>query len=97
MATDTTRAYKHIPIIQTKNILEIIPACCELISVELTDDAVDMTKFKHPERALYLFGPENGSITTSLLTSSSAVVKIATETSVSLKALQLNSVLNPSA
>lgn len=44
------------------NLLEVIPYDCVPIAVELNDKAKSLHKYTHPERAFYIFGPEDGSI-----------------------------------
>lgn len=61
-AANTTQAQRHLPLMEVASILDAVPYGCEPIVVELTDDAVDLTTFVHPERALYIFGPEDGSV-----------------------------------
>ena len=54
------------------------------MAVELTDDAVDLPIFVHPERACYIFGPENGSISPEVLSRCNMSVKIPTTMSLNL-------------
>ena len=57
---DTTDAKKHIPVYEYKDIDDFtshIPIGCELISVEV--DGEDIKNFKHPQRAIYIFGGED--------------------------------------
>lgn len=58
--TDTTDAKKHIPVYEYKNLKDFlahIPIGCEVVSVEV--DGEDIKTFKHPERAIYIFGGED--------------------------------------
>ncbi len=57
-ATNVTQAQRHIPMI-VGCIQEHRPYDCEMVVVELIDGAVPLPAFKHPERALYVFGPED--------------------------------------
>lgn len=61
-ASDTPKAYKNIPFYHY-NTLEIfyaaIPQDCDLIGIDNIDHAVNLTEFKHPERAVYLLGAED--------------------------------------
>lgn len=84
LKTDPGRAYRHVPVIQVDDIFEALPEDCTAIAVELTDDAVDLPIFVHPERACYIFGPENGSISPEVLERCSASVKIPTTMSLNL-------------
>jgi tRNA(Leu) C34 or U34 (ribose-2'-O)-methylase TrmL len=84
LKTDPGRAYRHVPIIQADDIFEALPEGCTAVAVELTDDAVGLPTFVHPERACYIFGPENGSISPKVLSRCSISVKIPTVMSLNL-------------
>ena len=84
LKTDPGRAYKHVPIVQTDELFDAIPEGCTPIAVELTDDAIDLSTFVHPERACYIFGPENSSISEETLDRCKIKVKIPTVMSLNL-------------
>lgn len=60
--TDTSAAYRHVPLIHTIDLMSIVPFACHPIAVELTDDAHSLYNFVHPKSAYYIFGPEDGSV-----------------------------------
>lgn len=60
--TDTMHAYRHIPLIMVDDLFSVIPYDCVPVAVDLLDDARDLTKYTHPERAFYIFGPEDGTL-----------------------------------
>lgn len=74
--TDTTKAWRHIPVIETVGVLDAIPYDCQPIAVELVDDAKPIETFRHPERAFYIFGPEDGSVSKATLAKCVASVVI---------------------
>lgn len=84
LSTDPGRAYRHVPVLEVDDIFEAIPNDCTPVAIELTDDAVDLTTFVHPERACYIFGPENGSVSPEILEKCQLVVKIPTTISLNL-------------
>ncbi|MCZ6539104.1 MAG: hypothetical protein O6922_04685 [Chloroflexi bacterium] len=84
LSTDPGRAYRHVPVLEVDDIFEAMPHDCTPVAVEITDDAVDLVNFVHPERACYIFGPENGSISPQILEKCRSVVKIATTMSLNL-------------
>ena len=49
-----------------------------LICVELAEGAIPLPAFQHPEHALYVFGPEDGSIDQALIDAADAVVYVPT-------------------
>jgi tRNA(Leu) C34 or U34 (ribose-2'-O)-methylase TrmL len=53
--SNVTRAEKHIPTLHVDNICDTTPYNCQKVAVDLRD-------FTHPERAMYIFGPEDGTL-----------------------------------
>ena len=70
------RSYRHIPVVRSKNLLDAVPEGASLVAIELRDDAETLMDFDHPERACYVFGPENGSISDAILNRSTHKVMI---------------------
>ena len=84
LSTDPGRAYRHVPVLEVDDIFDAMPNDCTPVAVEITDDATDLVNFIHPERACYIFGPENGSVSQEILDKCSFVVKIPTTMSLNL-------------
>ena len=82
LSPDPGRAYRHVPVLD--DIFGAMPNDCTSVAVEITEDAVDLVNFVHPERACYIFGPENGSISPELLKKCRLLVKISTTMSLNL-------------
>jgi tRNA(Leu) C34 or U34 (ribose-2'-O)-methylase TrmL len=59
--TDTAKAARQIPLMEVDN-FKNPPVDCVKVAVEITEGATPLPEFKHPERALYIFGPEDGSL-----------------------------------
>ena len=59
---DTTKAWKHLPVVWTEDLLSCVPVGVDIVGVELKDGAKPLPEFNHPERGFYIFGPEDGSI-----------------------------------
>lgn len=57
--TDTTKAFRSIPVVHTENLRESVPFDCVPVAVELLDDAESLVTFTHPARAFYIFGAED--------------------------------------
>jgi tRNA G18 (ribose-2'-O)-methylase SpoU len=56
------KSERHIPFFEFNTFEEFkhnIPANCKLIGIELTDNAMNLKDFSHPERAIYLLGAED--------------------------------------
>ena len=75
--SDTVKAYRHIPLYQfdsMEHFLKSRPYDCQLIGIEITEEAKDIRNFSHPERAIYVLGPEDGNL--SCLKECQSVIKI---------------------
>ena len=86
LPTDPGRAWRHTPVLKVDNVLDSLPFDCTTVAIELTDDAADLVEFQHPERACYIFGPENGSVSPKTLGRCDHVVKIPVNLSLNLAA-----------
>lgn len=79
--TDTTRSERHIPLFEYKTFDEFYdgkPYSAQLVSIEITENARNITNFIHPERAVYILGQEDGSLPSSILEKSQHVIQIPT-------------------
>ncbi|MCZ4338773.1 RNA methyltransferase [Shewanella colwelliana] len=76
--TDTKRASENIPLIAVENILEGLDSDTKVVCVDLVEGAVALPEFQHPAKAIYLFGPEDGTIDQGLIDSADAVVYVPT-------------------
>lgn len=61
-STDTTKAYRHLPLLQVGDLFDAIPFDCVPVAIDLVDGAREITTYVHPERAFYIFGPEDGTL-----------------------------------
>jgi tRNA(Leu) C34 or U34 (ribose-2'-O)-methylase TrmL len=59
---DTMHAYRHIPVISGDDLHPMVPFDCIPIAVDLLPDAIPLPAFQHPQRAFYIFGPEDGTL-----------------------------------
>lgn len=60
--TDVTKAYRHLPLVRSESVFDALPFDCVPIAVDLLDGAKPLPDFTHPERAFYIFGPEDGTL-----------------------------------
>ncbi|MDA0655154.1 MAG: RNA methyltransferase [Proteobacteria bacterium] len=78
--SDTSKTAKHLPLYEFSSVAEMkLPHLCQLVGVELMDDAVDLPSFTHPERAAYILGPEKGSLSPEITKLCDHIVKIPTK------------------
>ena len=61
-----------------------MPVGCRLVGVEITDDAVELPRFRHPTCAAYVFGAERFSLSPRILSLCEFVVKIPTRFSINV-------------
>lgn len=60
--TDTMRAYRHLPLLQVDSLRDVLPHDCIPVAIDLLPGARDLVTYTHPERAFYIFGPEDGTL-----------------------------------
>lgn len=63
--SDTTQSWRHIPLYSYRDVQDFrdhIPYGCPVVGIEIADEAEYLESFKHPARAIYLLGPEDGSL-----------------------------------
>ncbi len=78
--SDTSKSVEHVPLYRWASIDDMaLPNGCQLVGVELTDDAVDLPSFRHPTAAAYVLGRERGDLTPGMLDRCDHVVKIPTK------------------
>ena len=76
---DTSKGRWHLPHYDWAGLEQMaLPIGCRLVGIELTEDAVDLPRFRHPMRAAYVLGPERGSLSPELLARCDHVVRIPT-------------------
>lgn len=62
ICTDTQKSYRHIPTLRVPDVFDAIPFDCVPVAVDLQPNAKNLVNFCHPERAFYIFGPEDGTL-----------------------------------
>ena len=83
--SDTSDAGGHIPVYQFGSADDLrLPQGCELVGVEIADDAIELPSFRHPLRAAYVFGAERLSLSGAMLARCRYVVKIPTRFSINV-------------
>jgi tRNA(Leu) C34 or U34 (ribose-2'-O)-methylase TrmL len=77
--SDMTAASRHVPLLHfdsTDDFWEHIPCGCQSVAVEIADDARPLPGFVHPERAVYILGPEDGTLPEDIMQRTCATVRI---------------------
>ena len=76
--TDTKDVSLNIPLTGVEHLLEGIDADTKIICVDLIEGATPLPEFEHPEKALYIFGPEDGTIAQEVINRADSVVYVPT-------------------
>ncbi|MDO6445818.1 RNA methyltransferase [Colwellia sp. 1_MG-2023] len=77
-STDTKNMTKRIPLTPVESLMATKDKNVEVICVELVEGATPLPLFKHPEHALYILGPEDGSISQEVVDAADHVVYVPT-------------------
>ncbi|MES2819974.1 MAG: RNA methyltransferase [Pseudomonadota bacterium] len=84
--TDTKKVHQDIPLIGIEDLQAIIPLGCTPVAVELVEGARSLPDYTHPDRAIYIFGPEDGSLSKEVLAWCEEVIYIPTQGCMNLAA-----------
>jgi tRNA(Leu) C34 or U34 (ribose-2'-O)-methylase TrmL len=76
--TDTNNTKESVPLIHVADVLDNLPSDMKLVCVELVEGATALPVFIHPEKAFYIFGPEDASIEQELVDRADHVVYVPT-------------------
>lgn len=76
--TDTKTISAKVSLVHVDDFYDHCPEGCKVVCVDLIEGAVPLADFIHPEQALYVFGPEDGSINQSVIDKADSVVYIPT-------------------
>ncbi len=77
-STDTHQANSNIELIKKDSFTQDIPEGTQLVCVDLVEGATPLAEFNHPDKAIYIFGPEDGTITQQVVSQADHVVYIPT-------------------
>lgn len=62
MAPNTTKAERTIPFLRVDDVFDALPHDCVPVAVDLVEGAIPLHKYRHPERAFYIFGAEDNTL-----------------------------------
>lgn len=75
--SDTSDAFDHLPYYEFENLQAFKPpAGAQIVGIELTRDAISLPSFRHPTRAIYVLGPEMGSLSEDMQAKCDFTIKI---------------------
>ena len=80
MKSDPSAALDTLPYYQYSHVDQLnLPRGCNLVVIELTAAAIPLPSFRHPRRAVYVLGPERGSVSGEVQSRADHVVQIPTK------------------
>lgn len=83
--TDTSKTAEHIPFFEYDGIDDLtLPQGCQLVGIEITDEATELPSFRHPAKAAYILGSERFSLSPEIIARCHHVIKIPTKFSLNV-------------
>ncbi len=85
--SDTYKSTRHVPLFEYAAWADFKanrPKDCAIIGVELSEGALDLSAFKHPQRAIYVLGAEDYGLPEHVLKDCDTVVKLRGERSMNV-------------
>ncbi|MEH6517476.1 MAG: RNA methyltransferase [Halioglobus sp.] len=84
--TDTQNASLSIPLTWLPSLPGDLDDDTQVVCIELVEGAIPLPEYQHPDKAIYIFGPEDGTINQKVIDQADAVVFIPTIGSLNLAA-----------
>lgn len=84
--SDVGKLWRHIPLFHVTDLWSMIPYDCVPVAIERRSWAIPLPSFCHPERAFYIFGPEDGAVPNEILVRCKNVIGIPTHGAMNLAA-----------
>lgn len=76
--TDTHNALDSVSLNRLDDLKALKPYRLPIVCIELTENAIPLTTFNHPTNAIYLFGPEDGTLNQQAIDTADYVVYVPT-------------------
>lgn len=67
-----------VPLSPVNKLIDAVDEDTRIICIELVENAIALPQYQHPEKALYIFGPEDGNIEQNIIDQADDVVYIPT-------------------
>jgi tRNA(Leu) C34 or U34 (ribose-2'-O)-methylase TrmL len=84
--TDVTKAYRRIPVLRGEDLHDLIPYGCVPVAIEFIPSSVNLVEFVHPENAFYVFGAEDNTLGSKVLSWCKHTVYVPTKICMNLSA-----------
>lgn len=85
-AADTPQTWRHVPVLRGDDLRAMIPYDAIPVAVDLVPGATPLPSYQHPQRAFYVFGPEDGTLGKDVLAWCPQRVMVPTRTCMNLAA-----------
>ncbi len=83
--TDTSKSHLQLPFFNYATAADVeVPQGCQLVGIEISDDAIDLPSFKHPPQAVYVLGGERSSLSADMMERCDSIIKIPTKFSLNV-------------
>ena len=69
---------RTIPLSEVTCLIDEAPVNMKIVCVELAENAIPLPEYEHPDKALYIFGPEDGTISQALINRADEVIYVPT-------------------
>lgn len=77
--SDTSKTQNSVPWYDWDGVDDMqLPQNCQIVGVELLDEAIDLPSFTHPRCAAYVMGPERGVLSEALRAECDHIIRIPT-------------------
>ena len=85
LGTDTAKSASSMPFYEYDSIDELtLPKGCQIVGVEITDEATELPSFRHPGSAIYILGSERMTLSETIIERCDHMIKIPTKFSLNL-------------
>ena len=72
------RVGQEVPLCGVDTLLDAVEDDVQIVCVEFAENAIPLTEYQHPDKAFYIFGPEDGTLSQELIDKADAVLYIPT-------------------
>jgi tRNA(Leu) C34 or U34 (ribose-2'-O)-methylase TrmL len=84
--TDTQNSHERIALVEKEDLTADLTDDVEIVCIEFAVGASSLPRFEHPDKAIYVFGPEDGSLPQELVDKAHHVVYVPTNGCMNLAA-----------
>lgn len=64
---NTSKAHRHLPLLRVESVFDALPEDCVAVAVDILPGAIPLHEYQHPERAFYVFGAEDSTLSSEIV------------------------------